>query len=57
MYGRYGQQPDSRKYDCRPYLWGNAETCTDANPGAGTLYIEIYGYGASAGVTFNWFFE
>ncbi|MBB3167897.1 pre-peptidase C-terminal domain-containing protein [Simiduia aestuariiviva] len=50
MYVRYGAQPTSSKYDCRPYQSGNTEACTHSSPAAGTWYISIYGYRAYSGV-------
>ncbi|WP_375758967.1 M4 family metallopeptidase [Corallococcus exercitus] len=39
-------------YDCRPYLSGNAETCTmPARATAGKYYVIVQGYAAYAGVT------
>jgi hypothetical protein len=38
-------------YDCRPYLGGNAETCTFATPSAGTWYVMLNAYAAYSGVT------
>jgi leucyl aminopeptidase len=54
LYVRKGAQSTSTAYDCRPYKNGNAETCTFANPAAGTWYIDVYGYAAATGVTINW---
>ncbi|WP_444931030.1 S8 family peptidase [Microbulbifer sp. SSSA002] len=51
LYVRFGQQPTRTAYDCRPYLWGNDESCTINNPAAGTWYISIRGYSAYSGVT------
>ena len=51
LYVRFGSQPTTRKYDCRPYLTGNNESCVINNPAAGTWYMGIYGYEAFSGVT------
>ena len=51
LYVRYGSQPSTRRYDCRPYLGGNNETCTFNNPSAGTWYIGIRGYSSYSGLT------
>ncbi|WP_317933102.1 S8 family peptidase [Halioxenophilus sp. WMMB6] len=51
LYVRYDAAPSRRRYDCRPYLNGNDESCTISNPAAGTWYISIYGYRAYSGVT------
>ncbi|AFU97965.1 pre-peptidase C-terminal domain-containing protein [Simiduia agarivorans] len=53
MYVRYGAQPTSSAYDCRPYKSGNAESCVMNNPTAGTWHISIYGYRAYSGVSLN----
>jgi vibriolysin len=51
MYVRFGSEPTSATYDCRPYLGGNAETCSFTNPAAGTWYVKIYGYSAASGMS------
>jgi vibriolysin len=51
MYVKFGSAPTSTVYDCRPYLNGNAETCTFSPPSAGTYYINLHGYAAYSGVT------
>ncbi|MBY6186121.1 S8 family serine peptidase [Marinobacter hydrocarbonoclasticus] len=51
LYVKYGSNPGRRDYDCRPYQSGNNETCSGANPTAGTWYIGIYGYRAYSGAT------
>lgn len=51
LYVKYGAAPTTSSYDCRPYLGGNAETCTIAAPQAGTWYIKLRGYSAFSGVT------
>ena len=44
LYVRFGSAPTLATYDCRPYLGGNAETCTIANIQAGTYYVMLNGY-------------
>ncbi|CAM3592536.1 pre-peptidase C-terminal domain-containing protein [Pseudoalteromonas maricaloris] len=51
LYLRFGQQPNSNTYECRPYENGNNETCTITNPNAGTWHIGLYGYAAFSGLT------
>jgi serine protease len=51
LYVTQGQQSTKTAYDCRPYKNGNEETCTFADPAAGTWYIDVYGYSAASGVT------
>lgn len=41
MYVRYGAVPTPSNWDCRPFEAGNAETCTFANPAAGTWFIML----------------
>jgi serine protease len=50
LYVRYGSQPTTSTYDCRPYKNGNSETCT-LNAQAGTYHIMLRGYRAYSGVT------
>lgn len=38
-------------WTCRPYLVGNNETCTIANPGEGSWYIKLHAYEAFSGLT------
>ena len=38
LYVKAGSAPTSSSYTCRPYLSGNAETCTINSPAAGTYY-------------------
>ena len=51
LYVQFGAQPSLESYDCRPWLYGNDETCTFPTPGAGTYYIMIKGYSNYAGVS------
>jgi vibriolysin len=53
LYTRQGSQPTSTTYTCRPYLTGNAETCTMTNPVAGDWYIGLNAYAAYSGVSLN----
>lgn len=50
LYVRQGSQPTTTTYTCRPYLSGNAETCTINNPAAGTWYVSVRGYSSYSGV-------
>ena len=50
MYVRYGAQPTTTTYDCRPYNVGNTENCNFTNPAAGTWYIGIRAYSSYSGV-------
>jgi secreted trypsin-like serine protease len=51
LYVRQGSQPTTTAYNCRPYLDGNAETCTLSNPVAGTWYVSVRGYTSYSGVS------
>ncbi|PJK00648.1 peptidase S8 [Lysobacteraceae bacterium NML91-0213] len=51
LYVRFGSQPTTSAYDCRPYRSGNAETCTFAAPQAGTYHVMVRGYSAFSGIT------
>lgn len=51
LYVRFGANPTTSTYDCRPYRNGNNETCTINNPSAGTYFIRLRGYSAFSGVT------
>jgi vibriolysin len=51
LYVRAGAAPTTTTYTCRPYLSGNAETCTINNPVAGTTYyIGVRAYSSYSGV-------
>ena len=51
LYVRYGSQPTTGSYDCRPYKSGNNESCSFSNPNGGTWYVSIRGYSAYSGVS------
>ena len=51
LYTRFGDDPDTSAYDCRPYLYGNAETCTVDSPKAGNHHIGLRGYQPFTDVT------
>ncbi len=51
MYVKFGSAPTDSSFDCRPYVSGNAETCTFAAPGAGTYYVYLKAYSAFSGVS------
>lgn len=50
MYVRFGSQPTTSTYDCRPYLSGNTETCTISNVQAGTYHVMVRAYSSFSGV-------
>lgn len=51
LYTKAGSAPTTSSYDCRPYVSGNAESCTVASPVAGKYYLKVHGYSAYSGVT------
>ena len=51
MYVKFGSEPTTSSYDCRPYLGGNTESCSFATPSTGTYYVKIYGYSAASGMS------
>ncbi|MFY0566569.1 M20/M25/M40 family metallo-hydrolase [Archangium lansingense] len=51
MHVKFGAEPTSSSYDCRPYKSGNVETCTFATPSAGTYYVKLNGYSAASGMS------
>jgi len=51
LYVRFGAQPTTSAYNCRPYLSGNNETCNITTAQAGTYYVSIRAYSTFAGVT------
>ncbi|HEX7029516.1 MAG TPA: S8 family peptidase [Gammaproteobacteria bacterium] len=51
MYVRYGAPPTTSNYDCRPYRWGNNESCSFSSPPGGTWYVMIRGYSSYSGVS------
>lgn len=53
LYTRFGAEPSSTTYDCRPYLTGNNETCPISFPQAGTYHIGIRAYSSFSGVSLS----
>ncbi|HEY0480218.1 MAG TPA: PPC domain-containing protein [Kofleriaceae bacterium] len=51
LYVRRGAAPTTATFDCRPFLTGNAETCTFNSPVAADYFVMIRGFAAYAGVT------
>ncbi|HEX5745438.1 MAG TPA: M4 family metallopeptidase [Archangium sp.] len=52
MYVKFGSQPTTSSYGCRPYLGGNNETCNmAAQATAGRYHVMLYGYSAYSGVS------
>lgn len=53
LYVKFGSQPTSSNYNCRPYKNGNEETCTFTNPQAGTWYLSVNAYRTFSGLTLS----
>ncbi len=53
LYLRHGVQPTKLLHGCRPWKDGSNETCTISNPKAGTWFIGLYGYAATAGLNLS----
>jgi len=53
MYVRIGSAPTTATggFDCRPFLTGNAETCTFNSPVAGTYFVGVRAFSTYSGVT------
>jgi serine protease len=51
LYVNFGSAPTTSVYSCRPYLSGNAETCTITAPQAGTYHVMVRAYAAYSGVS------
>ena len=51
LYVRFGSQPTTSSYECRPYLNGNNETCSISNVQAGTYHVMVRAYSAYSGLS------
>lgn len=51
LYTRFGARPTTSSYSCRPYRYGNSETCTHTNTQAGDYYVMLRGYTSYSGVS------
>jgi serine protease len=51
MYVRYGQEPTQTAFDCRPFRFGNDETCFFPAPRSGRWFVYIRGFSAAAGIS------
>lgn len=51
LYLRFGAQPTTSTYDCRPYRSGNTENCGATSPQTGTYHVGIRAYSSFAGVS------
>ncbi len=53
LYVRFGSQPTTSSYDCRPYKTGNNESCPISNVQAGTYHVMIKAYSAYSGLSLS----
>jgi len=51
LYTRLGSRPTTTTYNCRPYVSGNAETCTATTTSSGDWYVMLRGFTAYSGVS------
>lgn len=50
LYVRFGAEPTTSTYDCRPYRAGNNEECVFATPSAGTYHVKVRAYQTAGNV-------
>jgi Bacterial pre-peptidase C-terminal domain len=48
IYTQSGAKPTASSYVCRPYTGSGNESCSAANPAAGTWWLGVYGYAAGS---------
>ncbi|GLT19410.1 alkaline serine protease [Vibrio zhanjiangensis] len=51
LYVRFGAQPTTGTWDCRPYRYGNNEVCTISNTQNGRYHVMLNAYSTYSGVT------
>lgn len=51
IYVRRGTPPTLSSFDCRPFTFGNNETCFFPAPASGVWYVTIRGFTAASGVS------
>jgi len=51
LYLRADAPPTVSAYDCRPWLFGNAEQCSVASPAVGTYYVMVQAYSSFTGAS------
>jgi secreted trypsin-like serine protease len=49
LYVRFGSQPTTSTFNCRPFLNGNFEFCTFNAPAAGTWFVSLRAFSAFSG--------
>ncbi len=57
IYVRYGSEPTTSQYDCRPYRNGNDESCTFSGTESGTYYVMIRAYSSFSGLSIKATYE
>lgn len=57
LYVKFGSQPETNSFDCRPYQNGNNEVCTFDAPASGTWHIGLRAYSTYSGVTLSYSYE
>ena len=57
LYLNHQTAPTRNRFDCRPYLWGNEESCTINAPASGQWHIGVRAYSTVEDVTINWSYE
>jgi hypothetical protein len=53
LFVKQGQVPTDVIWDCRPFLFGNNESCSFPSPAAGTWHIRLNAFEAYSGVTLS----
>ena len=48
IYTQFNAKPTTSAYVCAPYTGSGNETCSAANPSAGTWWVGVYGYAAAS---------
>lgn len=54
LYLRFGSNPTTSSYQCRPYKTGNNESCVINSPAAGNWIVGVRAYSSFSGVNVNW---
>eukprot|EP01084_Bolivina_argentea_P194370 333489_1 len=53
LYVKYDEKASEENYDCRPWEWGNNETCSFVSAPVGLYYIMIHAFSSFADVEFT----
>lgn len=57
LYVRFGSEPDVQAFDCRPFRYGNNESCVINQPQAGTYHIGVTAYRAFSDLSLKAFYH